>query len=75
MGRIIDKSKYRKRIIDDTIKKYLENIKDLYGDNVCCKIKNGGSISHPMDIVYNIEINKFNYRETVQFIVQDIRLK
>ena len=24
MGRIIDKSKYRKRIIDDTIKKYLE---------------------------------------------------
>ena len=59
----------------DGYEKYLEDIKDLYGDNVCCKIKSGAGISHSMDIVYNIEVNKFNYRETVQFIVQDMRLK
>lgn len=59
----------------DGYENYLEAIKHLYGDNVCSKILNGGSVSHPMDVVYSIDINKFNHRETVQLIVQDIRLK
>jgi len=59
----------------DGYENYLSNIKHLYGDNVCCKILSGSSISHNMDVVYSIDINKFNHRETVQLIVQDIRLK
>ncbi len=59
----------------DLYEKYLTDIKHLYGDNVCCKILNGVSASHTMDLVYTIDINKFNYRETVQLIVQDLRLK
>ncbi|MBE6008739.1 MAG: single-stranded-DNA-specific exonuclease RecJ [Lachnospiraceae bacterium] len=59
----------------DGYENYLSDIKHLYGNNVCCKILNGGGVSHPMDVVYSIDINKFNHRETVQLIVQDIRLK
>lgn len=59
----------------DLLEKYLSDIKHLYGDEVCCKIKEGGIFSHKMDIVYTIDINKFNGRETVQLILQDIRLK
>lgn len=57
------------------LEKYLSDIKHLYGDEVCCKIKEGGRFSHKMDIVYTIDINKFNGRETVQLILQDMRLK
>lgn len=59
----------------DIYEKYLSDIKHLYGDSVCCKILNGESVSHKMDMVYSIDINSFNSRETVQLLVQDIRLK
>lgn len=59
----------------DLCEKYFNSIKDLYGTAECYKIKNGESFSHQMDIVYNIDINKFNQRETVQLMLVDFRLK
>ena len=59
----------------DIYEKYLYDIKHLYGEDVCCKILNGECVSHKTDMVYTIDINSFNSRETVQLIIQDIRLK
>ncbi len=59
----------------DLAEEYLDNIKDLYGEKVCCKIKEGSPFSHKMDIVCTIDINSFNNKETVELMLQDFRLK
>lgn len=52
----------------------LNLLKELYPQEECDKMMNGGKIAHKFDFVYSIEINTYNGRSSVQLMIKDFRL-
>lgn len=51
-----------------------EMLRGLYPAQDCDKIINSGSLSERLDIVYEIAVNSFRGRSSVQLIIKDFRL-
>lgn len=51
-----------------------EMLRGLYPVQDCDKIIDGGSLSERLDIVYEIAVNSFRGRSSVQLIIKDFRL-
>lgn len=68
-----ESGKYFSAISFDGYEEMLNLLKELYPEEECVKIMNGGKISQKFDIVYGIEINTYNSRSSVQLMIKDFR--
>lgn len=57
----------------DGYEEMLNLLKELYPEEECVKMMNGGKIPRKFDFVYSIEINTYNGRNSVQFMIKDFR--
>lgn len=57
----------------DGYNKMLNLLKELYPQEECDKMMNGGKIPRKFDFVYSIEINTYNGRSSVQLMIKDFR--
>ncbi len=58
----------------DGYENFREMLRGLYPAQDCDKIINSGSLSERLDIVYEIAVNSFRGRSSVQLIIKDFRL-
>lgn len=53
---------------------FREMLMELHGETDCDKIIESGKMSEPLDIVYTVDINAYQGRQTVQLVMKDFRL-